>query len=165
MANAALVDFFLKIDGIEGESGDSKHKSEIDLLSWSWGTTNGGSMHHQGGGGSGKAAVQDLHFTMRMSKASTKLMEACVTGKHIPKAILICRKAGGNQEEYFKATFSDLLVSSFQTGGHHHEAAVLTEQVSLNFAKFEFEYKEQKADGSLGGAIKAGWDIKANKKV
>jgi len=31
------VDFFLKIDGIKGESMDSTHKDEIDLQSWSWG--------------------------------------------------------------------------------------------------------------------------------
>jgi type VI secretion system secreted protein Hcp len=39
------------------------------------------------------------------------------------------------------------------------------DQVSLNYSKIEFEYKEQKPDGSLGGAIKAGYDLKANKKV
>ena len=27
------------------------------------------------------------------------------------------------------------------------------------------EYKEQKADGTLGGAITAGWDLKKNEKV
>ena len=37
------VDYFLKIDGIEGESKDSKHAKEIDLLSWSWGASQTGS--------------------------------------------------------------------------------------------------------------------------
>ena len=31
----ALFDCFLKIDGIEGESADSKHKGEIDVKSFS----------------------------------------------------------------------------------------------------------------------------------
>jgi type VI secretion system secreted protein Hcp len=35
----AAFDYFLKIDGIPGESTDSKHKDEIDVLSWSWGET------------------------------------------------------------------------------------------------------------------------------
>ena len=30
----ALVDYFLKIDGIEGESQDATHKGEIDVVSW-----------------------------------------------------------------------------------------------------------------------------------
>ncbi len=31
------VDYFLKIDGIAGESTDDKHKEWIDVLSFSWG--------------------------------------------------------------------------------------------------------------------------------
>ena len=33
----AAFDYFLKLDGIPGESTDAKHKGEIDVLSWSWG--------------------------------------------------------------------------------------------------------------------------------
>ena len=33
----AAFDYFLKLDGIPGESIDAKHKGEIDVLSWSWG--------------------------------------------------------------------------------------------------------------------------------
>jgi type VI secretion system secreted protein Hcp len=33
----ALVDYFLKLDGIPGESRDAQHKGEIDLESFSWG--------------------------------------------------------------------------------------------------------------------------------
>jgi len=161
----ALVDYFLKIDGIDGESADSKHKGEIDLESWSWGATNNGTFSHGGGGGAGKVAMQDFHFVMKVNKAHPKLMEACATGKHIPKAVLTCRKAGTEQQEFLKVTMSDLLVSSFQTGGSGHSDIVPTDQVSLNFAKVEIEYKEQKADGTLAGAVKAGYDVKANKKV
>jgi type VI secretion system secreted protein Hcp len=39
------------------------------------------------------------------------------------------------------------------------------DQISLNYAKIEFEYKEQKKDGSLGGAIKAGFDLKKMVKI
>ena len=35
----AAVDYFLKFDGIKGESADVKHKDEIDVESWSWGET------------------------------------------------------------------------------------------------------------------------------
>jgi hypothetical protein len=30
------VDMFIKIDTVDGEAHDSKHKKEIDVLSWSW---------------------------------------------------------------------------------------------------------------------------------
>lgn len=158
------VDYFLKVDGIDGEATDSKHKGEIDIESWSWGATNSGDAAHRGGMGAGKVAMQDFHFVMKVNKATPKLMEACATGEHIKKAILTCRKAGKDQQEYLKVTLSDLVVSSYQTGGSHGDV-VPTDQVSLNFSKVEYEYKEQKPDGTLGGAVKAGYDLKANKKV
>jgi hypothetical protein len=40
-AHAAL-EYFLKIPGAAGESADSKHKSEIDVMSWAWGVSNTG---------------------------------------------------------------------------------------------------------------------------
>ena len=45
------VDYFLKIDGIVGESKDSKHRGEIDLMSWSWGASQTGSSSAGGGEG------------------------------------------------------------------------------------------------------------------
>ena len=156
------VDYFLKIEGIDGESQDSKHKGEIDLLSWSWGATNSGTFSTGGGGGSGKVSMQDFHFTMRVNKATPKLIQACATGHHIKKATLTCRKSGKTPQEYLKIVFTDLLVSSYQTGGAGQEETIPEEQISLNFAKIEYEYREQKADGSLGGAVKAGYDLKRN---
>jgi type VI secretion system secreted protein Hcp len=159
----AQVDYFLKIDGIDGESGDSKHKNEIELQSWTFGATQSGTMHSGGGGGSGKVSVQDLHFVTHVSKASPKLFLACCNGEHIKKAVLVARKAGKEQQEYLKITMSDLLVSSYQGGGSSHDGIVPVDQVSLNFAKIEIEYKEQKSDGTLGGVVKTGYDLKENK--
>ena len=161
----AAVDYFLKIDGIEGESGDSKHKNEIDLESWSWGETNAGTHAGGGGGGAGKVSMQDFHFVMKINKASPKLVLACASGQHIKTATLVCRKAGTEQQEFLTIKFSDILVSSYQTGGSAHGDIVPTDQISLNFAKIEFDYKPQKADGSLDSPVKAGWNLKENKKV
>jgi type VI secretion system secreted protein Hcp len=159
------VDYFLKLDGIDGESKDSKHSGEIDLESFSWGETQTGSHAFGGGGGAGKVQMQDFHFVMKANKASPKLFLACAEGEHIKKAVLTCRKAGKEQQEFLKVTMSDLLVSSFQTSGSSHGDEVPTDQVSLNFSKIEFEYKDQKADGTLGGTTKTGYDVKAMKKV
>ena len=161
----AMVDYFLKIDGIDGESADDKHKGEIEIESWNWGASQTGSHSAGGGGGAGKVHMQDFHFVMKMNKASPKLLKACATGEHIPGAVFVMRKAGKTQQEYAKFTLTDLLVASYQTGGSAKGDVVPLEQISLNYAKIEMEYKEQKADGSLGAATKAGWDVKANKTV
>jgi type VI secretion system secreted protein Hcp len=161
----AAVDFFLKIDGVEGESTDDKHKKEIDVESWSWGETQSGSHAGGGGGGAGKVSMQDFHFVKKLSKASPVLFLRCASGTHIKEATLTCRKAGGDQQEYMTIKMSDLLVSSFQTAGSGGGGILPVDQVSLNFAKIEIEYKPQKADGTLDAAAKAGWDLKLNKKV
>ena len=160
----AVVDYFLKIDGVEGESTDDKHKNEIDVLSWSWGETNAGTHAGGGGGGAGKVSMQDFHFVMKGNKATPKLMLACATGQHISEATLTCRKAGGSQQEYLVIKFKDLLVSSYQTGGSQGDV-VPTDQISMNFSKIEFEYKPQKPDGSLDAPVKSGYDLKLNKKI
>lgn len=156
------VDYFLKIDGIEGESGDAKHKNEIDIQSWSWGESNSGSHAYGGGGGAGKVSMQDFSFTMNVNKSSPKLVLACASGQHIKNALLTCRKAGKEQQEYLKIKFTDLLVSSFQTGGSSG-AEVPIDSISLNFAKIEYEYYPQKEDGTLGSKVPVHWDLKQNK--
>ena len=158
------VDYFLKIDGIPGESQDDKHKNEIDVLSWSWGEAQTGTMSAGGGGGAGKVDMQDFHFVMHVNKATPKLILACAGGDHIKKAVLTCRKAGKTQQEFLIYTFSDVLISSYNTGGSLGDA-IPNEQVSLNYTKMEVEYKAQKPDGSLDGGIKANWDLKLNKTV
>ncbi|CAL1239734.1 Hcp family type VI secretion system effector [Candidatus Methylocalor cossyra] len=161
----AQVDYFLKIDGIKGESQDDKHKDEIAIESWSWGETNTGSFSHGGGGGTGKVQMEDFRFVKRMDKASPGLFLSCASGKHIPKAELVCREAGEQPAEYLKITLSDVLISSYQAKGPGADVIRPTEEFSLNFAKIEFEYSEQKADGSVVPAGKTGWDLKAHKKL
>jgi len=159
----AAEDYFLKIDGIDGESQDSKHKNEIELRSWSWSCTNAGSSSYGGGAGAGKVAMQDFHFNKKVDKGSAKLMQACASGQAFPTATAIVRKAGKDQQEYLKITFSDVMISSYQLGGSGGGDPIPMDSISFNFGKIEFEYKEQKSDGTLGGAVKGGWDLKQNK--
>ncbi|HEY3636371.1 MAG TPA: type VI secretion system tube protein Hcp [Caldimonas sp.] len=161
----AQVDYFLKIDGVDGESTDDKHKGEIELESFSFGATNAGSFSSGGGGGSGKVALHDFNFVKKIDKSSPKLFASCATGEHLKTATLVCRKAGKDQQEFLKITLSPILVSSFQNGGSAGSDVIPMDQISINYGKIEVEYKEQKPDGSLGGAVIGGWDQTANKKV
>lgn len=157
----AQQDYFLKIDGIPGESQDSKHKDEIELASFSWGVTH--VPGHTGHGGTGRAEFQDFHITRRVDKASPQLFLACASGKHIKEANLSVRRAGKEQLEYLKIKLSDVLVTSLQEGGSGGDS--LMESVSLAFTRFDVEYRPMRADGSLGDAIRAGWDLSRHTKV
>lgn len=158
----AAVDYFLKLDGIEGESQDDKHSNEIQVDSWSMGATNAGTGAAGGGSGAGRSDFQDMHFTAHMSKASPKIMLACATGQMISKAVLVCRKAGKDPQEFLKITLTNAYVSSYQTGGSGGDI-VPTDQFSLNFSKIEKSYAPQKDDGSLDSPIVHNYDLKKNK--
>lgn len=160
------VDIFIKIGDITGESQDSTHKDEIDVLAWNWGMSQNGNMQMGSGGGAGKVNIQDLTFTKYLDKSTPNLMMACSSGKHYPEAKLVIRKAGGDSSiEYTVITLKEVLISSLSTGGSRTDDR-LTEQVSLNFAQVLVDYQPQKSDGSKdGGQIKYGWNIRQNIKL
>jgi len=157
----AAFDYFLKLEGIPGESADAKHKGEIDVLSWSWGESQPTPVNPGSGGGSGKVAMTDLHVSANLSKASPQLLLACAAGTHIKGAVLTGRKGGKAQGEFLTFSLSDVLVSAYQTGGATAEAPL--DSISLSFSKIEMTYREQSAKGGLGPAIRVGWDRKTNK--
>ena len=157
------VDMFLKLDGIKGEARDSKHKEEVDVLAWSWGLSQSGSAHMGGGGGSGKVQVNDISVTKYVDSSTNALMLHCCNGTHVKEGVLTVRKAGGKDPvEYIKITMNDIIISSLSTGGSGGEDR-LTENLSLNFAKFKLEYTPQKADGTAEAAKTVGWNIEENK--
>lgn len=157
---AVASDIFAKIGDIKGESLDDKHKDEIEVLSWSWGMSNSGKLKGSGAG-AGKARFNDLSFTHKIDKASPLLMKGCATGQHLKEATITHRKAGKGQQEYLVVKLNDVLITGVVHGGT--SGAPASETVSLVFAKVDFEYKPQKADGSLDAGIHFKFDIKSSK--
>ena len=157
------VDYFLKLDGIPGESTDAKHKNEIDTLAFSWGVSQSGSSGPGGGGGAGKAVFDDLLVVARTSKASPLLWLACASGQHLKSAVLTCRRPGKSPVEFLKITLSDVMISSYELDGSDEESPL--DQFGLAYAKIVTEYMPVDPTGKTLPAVKAGWDLKANKKV
>jgi type VI secretion system secreted protein Hcp len=153
---------FAKIGNIKGESLDAKHKGEVEVLSWSWGVAQSGTMAHGGGGGQGKATFQDFNFTHHIDKASPVLLQACATGEHIKEATITVRKAGKGQQEFLIIKMNDVIITGVNMSGA--DAPATSEHIALQFAKVDLEYKPQKADGSLDAGIHFKYDIKGNKE-
>jgi len=155
-----MEDYFLKIDGIPGESKDAKHKDWIDLVSFSWVVTQPGS-GAGGGGGAGRPKFEDFHFVMRVNKASPQLFLASVTGKHIKEASLNIRRPGSSGLEYLKIKFGDILVTSFQeTAGEEAPQ----ETIGFNFGRIAMDYTPQQTTETAGDVIHVGWDLSKNVK-
>lgn len=158
--------YFLEIEGIEGESADDKHKGALEIESFSWGLTQLGSFAGRGGGAAGKASFQDFHFTKLVDKASPKLFFACASGEHIKKATLFVRKSGERHLDYYQVSLQDVLVSSYQSAGADGNiGAVPVDSFALNYAKIVFSYTPQNGDGTALPAVQAGWDLIQNKKI
>lgn len=153
-------DAFLKLKDVKGESTDSKHKDEIDILSFSWGATQ--SVGNVGGGKSaGKASISSFSLMKKTDSSSTTLFAGCCTGKHFPDALVTVRRAGGKPVEYLTYKFTDVMVESVQWSGSSGGDETPMESVTLVFNKVDIRYTPMKPDGSPGSPVETSYDIRA----
>jgi hypothetical protein len=76
--------------------------------------------------------VKDLSITKRLDKSSTKLFEACATGKHFPKATLTVRKASG--KIYLVFTFKLVAVKTISSASNGGGGSPL-QTITLSFSQ------------------------------
>jgi type VI secretion system secreted protein Hcp len=147
---------FFKVKGaktgeINGEAEDQKHKSEIEVLAWSWGMQGKPSLG--GGTASGKATIRELRITKKVDKASTALMSALRTNELIKEATLTLRKAGKTPLEYLTIKIENGRVMSIDLeAGDVSGSPALFERVSFSFNKISVQYTPQGADGGPQGS-------------
>lgn len=160
----AAADVFLKIDGIPGESTDSKHKDEIDILSYTQ-SFRQAINRATGGSGTGKVTCGDITVLKNIDKSSPKLIQYVTTGKHIPKATLTFRTVGGkSQVEYYIVELEDVLIAAIDQTDQPDPSKIV-ERVQLNPAQFKFTYQQQKADGTAGDKVEFGFDCLKNSTI
>jgi type VI secretion system secreted protein Hcp len=154
--------WFLKVDGIPGESTDDRHRNEIDVTSWSFGVTNAAPGRGGGGGtGTGRPAFDELHVDARINSATPLLFKACASGQHIRTAVLTGeRVTGAAGSEFLTYALEDVTIR----GVEHADTvdAAPTDRVALGYGRIRISYRPQNPDGSLGAAVTAGWDVRAN---
>ena len=154
------VDYFLKLDTIQGESQADKHADEIQVLSWSWGASNVSSVHATSGSGAGKADVADLNMMINLDKSYPKLVQALTRGTHLKTGLLAAVKAGAANANYFTMEMQEVFVSSLQISA---SSEIPTVSLSLTFKSFKLDYYAQDAEGTVKNAGTAGWDVVTNK--
>lgn len=158
-AQGAAADYFLKIEGVEGEATHDLHPGEIEISSWSWGATNS-STAVGSGSGAGKANFQDLTIVKKMDKSSPKLMLYCAQGRVIPTATLTGEGPNG---AFFKLEMTNVLVSSFKVSGDRTTGPP-TNEIRLRFSRVVITHFVQNSDGTQS-QVRAGYDLATNKKV
>jgi len=154
------VDFFLKLDAIDGESTDQNHKNEISVMSFSWGASQVTSVAGTGGSGAGKANLADLSIMKTYDSASVPLFKALLAGTHIATGVLTASKAGGNGKPFIKISLTELFVTSVQSSG---SSEIPMESVSFSYNTIKSEYFMQDEKGNLTAKGSVSFDLKANK--
>lgn len=163
-----MFDAFLKVDGLDGESSDAKHKGQFEVLSFSWGVTQSitGTTSSAGTFTGQRADLAPLVVVKQLDKGSPKAAQACAAGEHFGSALLTLCRAGGDKQPYMEYKLTDVLISGVQIGGASQgEGGVPTESWSLHYAKIEMTYTQINVQGKPAGNVAAGWDLKENKKV
>jgi type VI secretion system secreted protein Hcp len=140
----ALVDSFLQISGITGESMDDRHANWIDIQSASLGLAS--------------AQQQTFRFVTRnVTLASPALVLAAASGQHSSNAVVAIRRAGVGQPDYLRYILTDVVVVSDSVGGSDGTAP--GEQFTLSFTAIQTEYRQQRPDGSYGPPTITCWDF------
>jgi len=164
-----MFDAFIKVDGIPGESTDSKHDQWIEVLSFHWGVTQRASASKSSAGaiGAERADHDDFSFVHALDKASPKLMLACCDGTHIKEVKLELCRATGDKQKYMEYLLKDVIVSSVSPGGAARDSETIPyEEVKFSYGEINLVYTEtDHKTGKPKGDVKTGWSLVKNAKV
>jgi type VI secretion system secreted protein Hcp len=148
---------FVKYDGVDGESKDSKHEKWIDVLSIDWGA------HQPGGGMTGQSrrrgavVVEDMTLTLEYEKSSPKLQEKCLMGEVIPKLeIELTSTYGGSRVTYLKYELKNVMVTSYSVSGSDGRPTVV---IGNNFEEIKVTYTEYDKKGSAQGNVETEFNV------
>ncbi len=157
------LEFFIKLDGIDGESTDSKHKNWIEVLSYSHGVEQEGATRSGGGQSTvGRAHFSDFSIVKTIDKASPKLALVCASGQHIANVKMELCQSTKDKHPYMKYNLYDVVLSSVRPSGNKTSDILPLEEVSMRYAKIEWEFTPMDGAGKVGAATKANWNLKEN---
>lgn len=158
----ALVDMFLKLEGVDGESPDSQHKGEIQIDGFSLNAVSGRDAFTNQGAGA--VRMSSMTIRAKVDKSTPKLFTKITNNEKIPSAVLTCRKAGGDQFGYFKITLSEVLVVKVQAGDLEAAQGDVVPQCEFDLAygKIEMKAKEQTTGGPTSGAVVFNFNLMTN---
>ncbi|MEQ8768303.1 MAG: type VI secretion system tube protein Hcp [Planctomycetota bacterium] len=159
-------DAFLRIEGVPGESTDSKFADWIEILSYSHGVRQptSSTASSVGGGTTGRCQHSDFTIAKQLDKASPVLAQKCSQGSHLPEVVLTLCRAGGEKLPFMEYKMTNVVVSRVGTHGSSEGADIPLEDVCFNYGKIEWTYTQQKRkDGGGGGSTAGSWNLETNK--
>jgi type VI secretion system Hcp family effector len=160
--------YFIKLDGIDGQSIDKGHDKWIDVISFTHGAQQNVSIQ-RGAEVTGRGQFTPFTFSHAVDKATPKLQQFCMNGQKIPKVqFAFCQSIAGVQTPVYEITLENVKVSKAEvkTIVAGDESGLLggqpVEEVDLIAGKITWKVTPIKADNSKEGSIEANFDQLAN---
>jgi type VI secretion system secreted protein Hcp len=154
------VDYFLDLDGIQGESQDEKFKDKIQVLSWSWGASNVSAVGGTGGSGAGKVDMSDVSMMLNFDKSTPKFFKSVSKGTHITKGTMSAVKSGADGKPYLKVNFTEIFVTGLQMSA---SSEIPTVSLSFTYNEIGIDYSVQDEKGTLNSTGEVKYSTKQNK--
>ena len=157
----STIKAFIKIDGIDGQSTDDKHKGQIDVVDFTYGGAQPTVRASHGGARSGAGvAVDHFAFTHFIDKATPNLFKALCTGKPVAKVVFELCRSTGDSTPYLTITMEDAVVSAVRNGELVDGSVVPAETVELDYGKITITYTEtDPKTGAKGGKVEYTGDV------
>lgn len=162
------TNIYLKIETppIAGESTDSGHAGQIEVLSWSHGCSQTTSPVRStaGSGTVERANHQDLNFSKYVDISSTDLLKNCWAGTHFGKMTIAQFRSAGNEGadvEFLTIELEDVVISSYSIGAGGGDLPI--ESISIAYGKITYKYDPaDEKTGKKAGNKPVSHDLKTN---
>lgn len=163
------TNIYLKVETpeIKGESTDSAHLEQIEILAWSHGCSQPTSPVRStaGSGTVERANHSDLSFTKYVDISSTDLLKHCWAGTHFGKMTIAQFRSAGNDGkdvEFLTIELEDVVISGYQISAGSGDLPV--ENISLAYGKVTYKYDPaDEKTGAKQGNKPVSHDLKTNK--
>lgn len=148
---------FMNIEGpeVKGESTDSEHTDQLQVLSWShaFNQPTSPTRSAAGGGTVEQANHTDFQFTKYTDAATDDLLKFCWQGNMIDKCTFQAYRADGDNKpvKYLEVVMEHVIVSNISVGGGTGDIPV--ESVSLSYSKVTYNYIPQKKDDNTADGV------------
>ena len=153
LSAARAYDAFLLLQGIPGESVDSRHSDWIDITSFQQGVAKSAGAPPR---------FPEMTFGKNLDKSSPLLSLRTANGQPIPRATLELTQAGDSRTRFYQVILSNCVVRATATGGSTQGQDRPAEQVALAYDWISWTYTEFDSSGNRRGDIQTFWDVLRN---
>ena len=154
-------DFFIKIDGIDGESVDKSHGKWIECTYFQHGSEQP-IVAGRSTDVSGRGHFIPFTFVHLIDKATPKIQQFCMSGQKVAKVqFQVCRAVAGAQVPVYEITLENVKIAKAIVSIPDYDeddvaaVAVPVETVELVAAKMTWKYTAIKEDNTKDGAVEA----------